>query len=165
MMPQSFALSALLIVLVATTACDQPDRNRARTRTSPPSVTGLESAEPLAIGAVLRSSITGDEPLICVHVDEGTRSEGPCQRFRLRTPEAGVLVIHVTWDDHRPLRLKLRTREGAAQSTSCCNSPMDLRANLEAGDVYEIDVILLTEWGSPERQSFELTASVQQRVS
>jgi hypothetical protein len=36
---------------------------------------------------------------------------------------------------------------------------MALRTRINAGDVYEIDVILRTEWGAPERQSFELRAS------
>jgi hypothetical protein len=38
---------------------------------------------------------------------------------------------------------------------------MDLRAHIDEGGVYEIDVILLTDWGSQARQSFELTASVR----
>jgi hypothetical protein len=38
---------------------------------------------------------------------------------------------------------------------------MDLRANIEAGGMYEIEVILLTDWGSHEQQSFELTALVE----
>jgi hypothetical protein len=159
------AITVLLTVLVGTVACDDSDRSRARPHESPASAIGAENAQPLAIGAILRTSITGDEPLICAHVEGGSRADGPCQRFRLRTPEAGILLIHVAWDNQHLLGLRLRTHEGGAESASCCRSPIDLRARIDAGAVYEIDVILLTEWGAADRQSFELTASVQRNVS
>jgi len=156
-------ITVFLIVLVGIVACNRSDRSRARAHA--PVAASAESAEPLAIGAVLRTSITGDEPLICTRLEGGWRSDGPCQRFRLRTPEAGILLIHVSWDNRYSLGIRLRTDEGGAETARCCRSPMDLRARIDAGGVYEIDVILLTEWGAPDRQSFELTASVQRSVS
>jgi hypothetical protein len=159
--PSSVLVFLILLVLVGTPTCNRPDRSPGHVPRSSASAAETESAQQLAIGAVLRTSITGDEPLICAHVERDSRTEGPCQRFRLRTPAAGVLVIHLAWDDHHPLGLRLRTHEGKRESTSCCHSPLELKGAVDAGGVYEIDVILLTDWGVADRQSFELTATVE----
>jgi hypothetical protein len=156
------ATAALLVVLIGTVACNQPDSSRTGTRNS------LQMGDPprlLAIGEIARASITGDEPLICGHMDGQSRSGGPCQRFRVQALRAGVVGIHIKWDNQYPVRLRLTTLGGVELRTICCRSPMDLTAQIDSGGVYEVEVILLTDWGGPERAAFELTASFQHSVS
>jgi hypothetical protein len=59
------------------------------------------------------------------------------------------------------MSLELRTVEGDAVSALCCRSPIDLTASIDAGGLYDIEVILLSDWGKPARETFEMTASLQ----
>jgi hypothetical protein len=153
------ALAGLLVAIVVAAGCGRSDSSRASG--SAHAQTGTEGVRLVAIGEVVRASVAGDEPLICAHEREQSRSEGPCRRFRLPIPDAGLLRIQLTWDDALPLGLELRTVEGAEVNAMCCRSPMDLTASIGAGGVYDIEVILLGDWGRPESEAFQMTASLQ----
>jgi hypothetical protein len=60
------------------------------------------------------------------------------------------------------MSLELRTIEGDEVNALCCRSPMDLTASIDASGLYDIEVILISNWGKPEREAFEMTASLQQ---
>jgi hypothetical protein len=76
---------------------------------------------------VLRTSITGDEPLICDTSKKGLDRKVRVSGFGCGLPEAGILMIHITWDNHHSLRLRLRTPEGAAEHNllSVAHGPED----------------------------------------
>jgi hypothetical protein len=43
----------------------------------------------------------------------------------------------------------------------CCGSPIDLVASIDEGGLYDIEVILRSDWGTPENEAFEMTAWLQ----
>jgi hypothetical protein len=153
------AITGLVVAIVVIVACGRSQSLRATGSAN--AQTGADTVRPVAMGELVRGSVAGDEPLICAHAREQSRFEGPCQRFRLHVPEAGLLRIRLTWDDVLPLRLELRTVEGTEVNAMCCRSPIDLTASIVAGGVYDIEVILLSDWGMSEGETFQMTASLQ----
>jgi hypothetical protein len=59
------------------------------------------------------------------------------------------------------MSIELRTADGHEVNALCCRSPMDLAASIDAGGLYDVEVILLSDWGKPESEVFEMTASLQ----
>jgi hypothetical protein len=61
-----------------------------------------------------------------------------------------------------PLRLDLRSIAGVSLNTACCGSPLELTTALLIDGAYDIEVILLTDWGRHEETTFEITTWVQE---
>jgi hypothetical protein len=59
------------------------------------------------------------------------------------------------------MSLELRSADGREVNSMCCGSPIDLLAPIDAVGLYDIEVILLSDWGKPENEVFEMTASLQ----
>src|SRR5262249_44041594 len=110
----------------------------------------------LEIGETVRASVKGDEPLICTYTEAHVSAEGPCRRFHVHPADPGALGVRLTWDTTLPLRLDLRSVGGAALSTACCTSPLELTTRVETGGAYYLDVILLTPWGESQAATFEI---------
>src|SRR5262245_23132568 len=98
-------IASLLLGIVLTARCSRSDANR--DISSANARIGTEAVRSVAIGEVVRAAVAGDEPLICAYETAQSRSGGPCRRFRLWIPEAGLLHLQLTWDDALPLKLEL----------------------------------------------------------
>jgi hypothetical protein len=152
-------VTAGLVWLFAIAGCRlRPDSNHSEN--AGVVTASANTARVLVIGETVRASVAGDEPLICTYPEGYASAGGPCRRFRLLVADPGALDIRLTWDRALPLRLDLKSASGATLTTACCASPLELTTRVEAGG-YDLEVILLTQWGEPHTATFEITTWLQ----
>jgi hypothetical protein len=110
----------------------------------------------------LVATVTGRESFTCTAAQQTERpTERPCRRFSIVARRRGTLVVGLRWDNGHPLLLAVTTADGVPIRASCCRSPQSLTLAVEATSAYELQIMLVTEWGREEHQPFEVTTSLE----
>jgi hypothetical protein len=115
----------------------------------------------LGVQGRLATTVSGRENFVCTSIRDDTRLEGPCRRFTLINPRRGVLVAMLKWKNQHPLTLSVKTLNGDLMGLASGRSPQVLRVPVDAGSLYEAQVMLLEPWGGDAHQAFELLISVE----
>jgi hypothetical protein len=110
----------------------------------------------------LTTAVNGRESFTCTAAQETEQPiERPCRRFSVVAGRGGTLVVRLHWNNQHPLLLAAATADGIPITSSCCNSPQELRLVAETGASYELQVMLVTAWGYGEHQPFQLSTAWQ----
>ena len=131
----------LWLTFAGVLACDAPPRVSMPTGPTVPSVTtplptpGENTAvRRISIGDVVTSTLRSGDPYCTFNADDLT---APCERYSIAVPQAGTVVIRVTWGNPTHFLQVVLPRANYRGGINCCFSPHVERIAAAPGGTYE----------------------------